>query len=215
MNEEREIRVLTRPLELREDGEGQPVIRGYAAVFNEWSMDLGGFVERIQPGFFAPVLEGDIRALWQHDSSYVLGRTTNGTLRLAEDATGLAVEITPPDSQWARDALVSLRRGEVNQMSFAFRVAEERWEPAEAGPAQRTLLRAADLYEVSPVTFAAYPQTSVSARQMAADLRAQAVGQAGDDMAAAELMRARRSLGSLLRAWFDWNNETMTEVRDE
>ena len=208
MNGEREVRVMTQALELREDGEGRPVIAGYAAVFNEWSVDLGGFVERIAPGFFQPVVDGDVRALWQHDSSYVLGRTINGTLRLREDERGLAVEITPPETTWANDALISLKRGDVSQMSFAFTVAEDRWEPSDAGPAKRTLIRARELYEVSPVTFAAYPTTSVSARQRAADLRAQADGQAGDDMARAEeLMRAREDLGRRIKV-----RQLMSEV---
>jgi len=153
-----ERRVLARPLQVRTGSLGS-VITGYAAVFNVWSDDLGGFVERIQPGFFRPVLGSDVRALWQHDPSYVLGRTANGTLRLAEDAIGLAVEIHPPLTGWATDALVSLRRGDVNGMSFGFQVAEDRWEQT-----QRTLVRAKALYDVSPVTFPAYPQTSVSVR---------------------------------------------------
>ena len=179
VNNETERRVWAADLEVREGGEGEaPVIAGYAAVFNEWSENLGGFREKIAPGFFAPVLDSDVRALWQHDPSYVLGRTTNGTLSLAEDDTGLRVEIQPPDTQWAADAVVSLRRGDVTQMSFGFEVAEDRWL-SEGESHERTLLEAAALYDVSPVTFPAYPQTSVSVRQHLADLEAQAA--AGDD----------------------------------
>jgi HK97 family phage prohead protease len=188
-----ERRIAAGKLELREGADG-PVIAGYAAVFDVWSEDLGGFIERILPGFFAPVLGDDIRALWQHDASLVLGRTRNGTLRLAEDATGLAVEISPPDSQWARDAVVSIRRGDVSQMSFSFKAAQEQWEPVQAGPAQRTLIRAAALYDVSPVTFAAYPTTSVGVRQHVDDLRAQVERAAGLDRAREDLTRAREDL---------------------
>jgi HK97 family phage prohead protease len=186
-----ERRVFSGPMEIREGADGEPEIVGYAAVFDQWSQDLGGFIERIEPGFFAPVLESDVRGLWQHDPSHVLGRTTNGTLALAEDDNGLQVRIRPPDSQWARDALVSMRRGDVNQMSFGFEVAEDRWERASeetGGIARRTLIRAARLYDVSPVTFPAYPQTSVSVRQHLAGLQARAAEGADDE----DALRERR-----------------------
>lgn len=191
----RERRICTAKLEVRDGQEGEgPLVAGYAAVFDQWSENLGGFVERIERGFFEPVLESDVRALWQHDPLYVLGRTTNGTLRLAEDASGLWVEIRPPESQWASDALISLRRGDVTGMSFAFKVAEDRWQSESgAGPAERTLLLAAALYDVSPVTFPAYAQTSVSVRQYLADLEAQAAG-AGENRSREDLLQAREDL---------------------
>lgn len=187
---EMERRVSAARLEIREEGDG-PVIVGYAAVFGEWSQDLGGFVETILPGFFAPTLDQDVRALWQHDPLYVLGRTTNETLALEEDDRGLRVRIVPPESGWARDAVVSLRRGDVSQMSFAFAVERELWEPVQNGLSQRTLVTARALYDVSPVTFPAYPQTSVAVRQTVERLRAEAGH--GQDAAEAEA-RARERL---------------------
>jgi len=86
-------------------------IRGYAAVFEQLSGDLGGFREKIAPGAFAGGLGGDIRALWNHNADHVLGRTSAGTLRLVEDAKGLRVEIDPPASAGA--FVESLQRGDV------------------------------------------------------------------------------------------------------
>jgi len=198
---EEERRVWIGELEVRESADGEPVIAGYAAVFNQWSEVMWGFREKISPGFFAPVLGDDVRALWQHDPNYVLGRTTTGTLRLAEDSVGLRVEIEPPDTQWARDALVTMRRGDVSQMSFGFQAAEDHWD-SNMEPAERTLVKAARLFDVSPVTFPAYPQTTVSVRQHAADLRAQADAGAapetgagaGEDRTQEEQTRAREAL---------------------
>lgn len=147
-----------------DDGEGGPVITGYAAVFNQPSEDLGGFVEYIEPGAFAASLgRDDIRALWNHNADYPLGRVRAGTLRLDEDETGLAFRINVPDTQYARDLMVSMRRGDVDQMSFGFMTVRDRWAQNENGLVVRTLIEV-ELFDVSPVTYPAYSQTSAQVR---------------------------------------------------
>lgn len=158
-------------LEVRAEEGQRPQIRGYAAVFDVLSEDLGGFRERIARGAFAGAENHDVRALWNHNSDYVLGRTVSGTLRLIEDETGLRVVIDPPDTQWARDALVSIQRGDVSQMSFGFIALDDTWETRDDGTLIRTL-RKVRLFDVSPVTFPAYPQTSVAVRSKLDLLRA-------------------------------------------
>jgi HK97 family phage prohead protease len=163
-------------LEVRTDEAGGRTLVGHAAVFDMLSEDLWGFRERIAPGAFADVLGDDVRALWNHNADYVLGRTKAGTLRIWEDAEGLGVEITPPDTQWARDLLVSIDRGDVTQMSFGFTVAEEEWTypPVESDELPlRTITRMGELFDVSPVTYPAYPQTTVAVRDKIKMLRAQ------------------------------------------
>jgi HK97 family phage prohead protease len=157
-------------LEVRALAEGEkPVIRGYAAVYNSFSENLGKFRERIAPGAFADALTGgaDVRALWNHDTSKPLGRTKAGTLQLSEDALGLHVEIDPPDTSWGRDAVEAIKRGDVDGMSFAFQVREDEWSKDSQGGRVRTLLKVG-LIEVSPVTFPAYPATQVGVRCVAA-----------------------------------------------
>jgi len=145
------------------EGTEQPKIVGYAAVFNQLSEDLGGFREKIAPGAFRKTIqEADIRALWNHDSNYVLGRNKSGTLKLEEDNHGLRIEITPPNTTWARDLITSIKRGDVDQMSFGFRAIKDRWE-VDDGQNIRTLLEVS-LFDVSPVTYPAYSQTAVSTR---------------------------------------------------
>lgn len=152
--------------ELRAAGDGAtPMIQGYAAVFNQLSVVLYGmFREQIAPGAFAETLaKDDIRTLWNHNPDYVLGRKANGTLRLQEDNYGLLIENDPPDTSVGRDAVVSIRRKDVNQMSFMFDALVDDWSELEDGQIMRTLYKM-KLYEVSPVTFPAYPQTVVGIR---------------------------------------------------
>ena len=186
---EQERRVWRVGLEVRASETESDVILGYAAVFDALSEDLGGFRERIAPGAFKRSVElNDVRALWEHNPQYVLGRTKAGTLALAEDKTGLRVEIHPPATMWAGDLMRSMRRGDVDQMSFGFYVREEEWEKGDEG-AVRTL-RDVDLFDVSVVTYPAYPQTSAEARARAGEVASGQWSVAGDEKRAAAKRRA-------------------------
>lgn len=146
--------------------DGKRKIGGYAAVFNSLSVVLWDFREEIAPGAFADAIaQNNVRALWNHDTNEVLGASANGTLFLAEDATGLRFELELPDTQRGRDAYTLIERGDVSQMSFGFRSLPDgsEWRIDEDGMYIRRLLKA-DLLEVSPVTFPAYPATSVGVR---------------------------------------------------
>ena len=169
MNNDRERRAL-RGAELRAEtaeGAAVPAIVGHAAVFDSLSEDLGGFRERIAPGAFSTTIgEDDIRALFNHRDDYVLGRNLAGTLKLAEDDTGLSVKIEPPDTTFARDLATSIERGDISGMSIGFRTITDEWNMEDGDPVRT--LRAVRLYDVSPVTFPAYPQTDVAVRSLAA-----------------------------------------------
>ena len=152
--------------ELRLDGAGEErTIRGYAAVFDSMSQPLMGFREVIRKGAFRKtVREADIRALWNHDPNFVLGRKSARTLQLSEDDKGLLARIFPPQTTWASDLMESIQRGDVSQMSFGFRAIKDKWNPPGAdGLPVRELLEV-QLFDVSPVTFPAYPQTEVHVR---------------------------------------------------
>lgn len=141
-------------------------ITGYAAVFEKMSEDLGGFKEIIERGAFKKALKkSDTRALWNHDPSVVLGRVSAKTLRLKEDEQGLRIEIDPPS--WAGSYMESIERGDVREMSFGFTVETDKWETKD-GMNLRTILAVRELPDVSPVTFPAYPDTSLALRSMQA-----------------------------------------------
>ena len=158
----KELRIDTGQLE----DPKEPKIVGYASVFDSWSEELGGafpFREKVLPGAFVEsIVHDDIRALFNHDPNYVLGRNKAGTLELAEDQKGLLVKITPPDTTWAKDLLVSIQRGDITQMSFGFIVLEDIWLESE-GVDVRELIKV-KLFDVSPVTFPAYSQTECNLR---------------------------------------------------
>lgn len=158
--------IVVTELRVSRDAGKPPIITGYAARFLSLSADLGGFVEQIDPAAFDWTLtqSPDVRALIDHDSSLILGRTKAGTLRLATDKKGLKVEIDPPNTSYANDLLVSMERGDITQMSFGFRTLEDSWN-VEGETPLRTLMKL-DLHDgdVSAVTYPAYSATSVSAR---------------------------------------------------
>lgn len=149
-------------------GPGEPpVIEGYAIVFNALSEDLGGFREKIAPDAVDRALteKHDVLALIDHDSGKVLGRSTSGTLRMEKDAKGLKVRIEPPDTTYARDLIEVMRRGDVSQMSFAFRIHGEGQTWTKAEMPVRTVTDM-DMYDVSVVSRPAYPQTAAAVRSL-------------------------------------------------
>ena len=120
------------------------------------SEDLGGFREIIAPGAFDDVLENDVRALINHDGNLILARTTSGTLALSTDEKGLRYEFEIPESSYGKDLAVSMKRGDITQSSFAFTVADDSWETRD-GMDVRTINKVKRLFDVSPVTYPAYP----------------------------------------------------------
>lgn len=141
-------------------------IFGHAAVFNSLSEPMWGFRERIAPGAFDDVLNDDVRALFNHDANLILGRTTAKTLRLTLDDSGLVYEVDAPDTQYARDLIQSMNRGDITQSSFGFSIAEDDWEEEEDGIVIRTILKVKRLYDVSPVTYPAYQAADSSIRSL-------------------------------------------------
>lgn len=150
-------------LEVRTKDTGGKMITGYAVKWEELSVQMGGwykFRERFRKGAFADsISKDDQRALWSHDTSQVLGRTKNGTLRLWEDDIGLRFEIDLPETTAGRDAYESINRGDVDGVSFGFRMNKEEWDETDPSNIIRTVLRA-NLIEVSPVAFPAYEGSS-------------------------------------------------------
>jgi HK97 family phage prohead protease len=143
----------------------QPVISGHAAVFNTLT-DVWWYREQVAPGAFKKTIKtSDTRALFNHDPNWILGRNKSGTLKMQEDETGLAVEITPPDTQLIRDmVLTPMERGDISQMSFGFMVTDESWEEKKDEMPIRTINEVDPLFDVSVVTFPAYPTTDAAVR---------------------------------------------------
>lgn len=150
----------------RRDKEPSRIV-GHASVFNREANIGGWFIESVAPGAFRrAIVEDDVRALFNHDPNIVLGRNRAGTLKLSEDDIGLAIDITPPDTQVARDLMVSIERGDVSQMSIGFRALKQEWD--ETGDILKRKLIEAQLFDVSPVTFPAFTETDVAVRELEA-----------------------------------------------
>jgi uncharacterized protein len=176
---ERETRFLTGEVELRAAAETEkPRIRGYAAKFSTESEPLGKegrqFIEVISRGAFDEVLGDDVRALFNHDPNQILARSKNGagTLTLGTDETGLFYEFEAPDTQAGRDLMENIRLGNVDQSSFGFSVRKEdqKWDERQTESGEslliRTIHKVARLFDVSPVTYPAYPDATVALRSL-------------------------------------------------
>ncbi len=172
------LRLEARQAAAEAGGDALPIISGHAAVFDQWATLYSGtywtWREIVRPGAFKNALaeRQDVRALVNHDVNQVLGRTASGTCRLREDAVGLFCEIDPPDTQTARDLLELISRGDISGMSIGFRVRPggDRVTTTETDAMvleEREILDV-DLFDVSPVTYPAYPQTDVAVRSPAA-----------------------------------------------
>ncbi|MBO7252539.1 MAG: HK97 family phage prohead protease [Oscillospiraceae bacterium] len=160
----RQFRSVPVSFQTRSDETG-PVIAGYFAVFNNPTELWPGCIEQIAPGAFASSLNGDVRALIDHDTRLVIGRTVAGTLTLREAATGLygEIKINEHDSD-AMNLYARVQRGDVSQCSFGFDIVAEDYVVSPDGQTCTWTIREVKLYEVSVVTFPAYDATSVSAR---------------------------------------------------
>jgi len=148
----------------KDDGTESRTLRGYAAVFEKDTMIGDWFIERIARGAFDGALNDDVRALFNHDPNMPLARTGAG-LSIGVDDTGLYYEFDAPNTTIGNDLLANIRAGIIKESSFAFTVKEQKWEDqGKNKPSIRTILKVERLYDVSPVTYPAYADTSVAAR---------------------------------------------------
>ena len=153
-------------MELRVEDDGKRTLNGYAVKWNMNSHPIGydEFRERFAPGAFTQSLAADDqRALWSHDMSRVLGRTGNGTLRLFEDEIGLRFELDLPNTTLGNDTYETIKRGDVDGVSFGFIPRKQEWDETNESGVIRTISDA-ELLEISPVAFPAYPDSAVAVR---------------------------------------------------
>jgi len=170
LNIERRYCPFTEVRIIAEEGKS-PVLRGHAAVFNTSSVDLGGFREIIMPNAFRSALSNsDPRCLFNHDPNLILGRKSANTLRVDEDARGLPFECDMPGTSYSNDLRISMDRGDIKECSFGFSVRKDgdKWEKDSTGYWTRTINEDGieKLYDVSPVTYPAYPDTSCAMRSL-------------------------------------------------
>ena len=161
---EKRIYNLESRIEKREDG--KEVVIGYGSVFNSRSENLGGFYEYIDPNAITneTIKNSDVRALINHDPNLILARSKNGegNLKLSIDERGLRYEYEMPDLSYARDLSINLKNGNISQSSFAFTIASngEKWDTDKEGRDIRTITKIDRLFDISSVTYPAYPDAS-------------------------------------------------------
>lgn len=163
-----ERRFHTAKIELRASANGIGVLFGYAAVFNRYSQNLGGFVEQVDPAAFNKTLAdgGDVLARFNHSDDALLGTLLAETLRLGVDGTGLWYEVDLPDTSVGRDVKALAERGDLRFSSFAFRTMEDDWGYTDEDFPLRTL-KAVQLADVAPVVTPAYRDTTTGLRSLA------------------------------------------------
>ena len=163
-----ESRSVETKFEIRAGSDDEPTqLVGLAAVFDVLSENLGGFREIIKPGAFDKADMSDVRALFNHDPSFIMGRTVAKTLALQIVEEGLKFTADLPDTQLIRDLVVApIERGDVTQSSFGFFVAPggSVWDEDDEGRLIRTITEFSRIFDVSPVTFPAFPDTKVATR---------------------------------------------------
>lgn len=163
-----EIEVRTLPTTLRFVADAdKPRVEGRAIVYDALSEDLGGFREKFAPG--SVELDDDLLALFDHQTSMVIGRTSAGTLEAEDGPDGVDMVAYPPETSWARDMRVSMERGDIRHMSFRFIPVEDDWQVV-GDVVVRTVTKA-EVLELSVVSMPAYPQTSAEARNRASVMR--------------------------------------------
>lgn len=169
-------------LEIRSEQEGKDKkVSGYGIVYNRETQLWDNLYEVIRPGAASKILakNPDIRCAFNHDEMHLFGRTKSGTLELEEDKKGVKYTATPPDAQWARDAIASIERGDIDGSSFTFCVEKEKLIKRKDGTVLREVLEISRIGEMGPVVNPAYVDTTAEARAKAeyesitADLRTQ------------------------------------------
>lgn len=186
----RRVALLDRSTIQRAAGDDGPIgFKGHAALFNTrtWiGSKRWGFWESMETGSFTKTIgEADVRMLFNHNPDLLLARNTAGTLRLAEDPIGLAVDADMAPTTCGRDLAISLERGDCTQMSFAFEMVTYEWTVADDG-ADWLRHKEVKLWDVSPVTYPAYTETDASLRM---DFLAAARSAGFDDVLVGQLAR--------------------------
>lgn len=216
----RELRTFDLDIEVRDDN-GSPKIVGHGLVYNSPSYDLGGFREIVAPGAASKSLNrrgAVVMSFFNHDPSHPLGRTDNKTLTISEDERGIVYEVEPPDTQWARDLMTSIKRKDIRGSSFTFRTIKDRWEE-QSGIQVRTLLEI-DVFEMGPVTMPAYGKADAQVRAMLeargivlandGEPAASALLELGLDPARLEYLARNRRTG----LWTDAETDELRQVLD-
>ena len=163
----RERRTIGTPVKVTRNDDGTiGSIYGYPIVYNKWSEDLGGFIERILPGAATKALKGsDVRGLKNHDASLIFARE-GINLKIIEDKTGVRYEATPVDTHNFREIAKEVDLGLLTGQSFGFRVNGDHWNDLDKDIAKRDISELEIIYDFGPVTYPAYPDTSVALRSL-------------------------------------------------